>query len=86
MDRPELPAHYYWQDRSTINVKREDGGTENVAWYWGPGEVVGRNENTYACVSAPVKSLGNYYERHVDTEDEAVALIVSFALLGITKE
>lgn len=87
MDRPELPAPYYWQDRTTINAKKDDGtGVENVAWYWGPDGLPHNGSGKYECYSAPVGETEGLYRTDVDTEDEAVALIVSFALLGITKD
>lgn len=83
MDRPELPHPYTWRSHNTIDAIKEGGTKENVAWYWGPGEVL--NSKKYECFSAPVGIIDSY-RTNVDTEDEAVALIVSFALLGITKE
>lgn len=87
MDRPELPRPYYWRDGTTINIRKEDGGTENVAWYLSPGDRWDSKDNgKYECYSGPVGEHENFYTTYVDTEDEAVNLIVSFALLGITKE
>jgi hypothetical protein len=83
MDRPELPHPYFWKGRDTIDAIKEDGTKENVAWYWAPGEVM--SSEKYECFSAPV-GINDSYRTNVDTEDEAVALIISFALLGITKE
>jgi hypothetical protein len=40
----------------------------------------------YECYSGPAGEHENFHTTYVDTEDEAVNLIVSFALLGITKE
>jgi hypothetical protein len=85
MDRPELPAPYFWKTDTTIDVTRVGGGTENVAWYWGPNSIANDGRGKWECYSAPV-GINDSYRTNVDTEDEAVAIIISFALLGITKE
>lgn len=86
MDRPELPHPYFWKDSSIINAQLGNGITENVAWYYTPHNRIEENSKKYQCVSAPVGIHDSFYRADVDTEDEAIALIVSFALLGITKE
>jgi hypothetical protein len=86
MDRPELPHPYFWKNDTTINAHIGHGATENVAWFFSPEYRIQENTNKYQCVSAPVGIVENFYRTDVDTEQEAISLIVSFALLGVTKE
>lgn len=95
---PELPHPYYWDLKGTSGatsiVVSTTGGepekiAEEVAWYWKPGNGFSDREG-YECTSAPqgigVSSGAEWFKQMAPTEQEAINLIVSFALLGIKKD
>lgn len=95
---PELPHPYYWDVQAasgatSIVVSTTDGApeemAEEVAWYWKPG-TGGADKGGYECTSAPqeigVASGAEWFKQMAPTEQEAIDLIVSFALLGIKKD
>jgi hypothetical protein len=86
MKLPELPwpFRWAWENDEGKCIKQD---AEDVAWFWRPGHGV-VFEDTFECVSSPVDSdkTGLLYRVPAETEEEAINLIVSFALLGIRKD
>ncbi len=88
-DLPKLPEGFFWSnlDSDGTTSIRVSENSEQVAWFYPPGEN-SDFEGKYECVSAPkgIFDSGRYYRAPADTEQEAIDLIVSFALLNIHKE
>lgn len=95
MELPKLPEGYFWDTTDTTcirvpatKIQKEAGRPgEQVSFFYRPNTAFNLTDR-YKCASCPV---GRFDARHfhwafVDTEQEAISLIVSFALLGITKE
>lgn len=89
MKLPELPEPLFWSEcGEVINHWHDkyDNDYENVAWFIPPNTAENYTERWLA-YSAPVGLPSNtWHTVYADTEEEAINLIVTFALLGVTKD
>jgi hypothetical protein len=98
MKPPELPEPFLWADgdkQNACHTIRRTGtphadlrGSEEVAWARSPGRGNRVPADKWECVSAPAGVFGsnNWHYQPADTEEEAINLIISFALLEIRKD
>ncbi len=84
-----LPDPFYWDlDEYDEPCIRHSANSEQVAWAYSPSNGMSEFEGKWECVSAPkgVYGRSNYHRVPASTEEEALSLLVSFALLEIRKD
>jgi hypothetical protein len=92
---PKLPEGFFLDFGYAVSIRlppterqKEIGHSgEQVAFFYYPNRS-DNDSHQYKCASCPkgVFERNNFHWAYADTEQEAIDLIVSFALLSITKE